>query len=61
MMDEMDEVCALLRAESTIADLGWSQATALMPAEVDKSNTPQQVPFLSLDADGMLLPDTWYM
>ncbi|KAJ9126229.1 hypothetical protein QFC24_001953 [Naganishia onofrii] len=37
------------------------EATALMPAEVDKRNTPQQVPFLSLDADGMLLPDTWYM
>lgn len=32
-----------------------------MPAEVDSRNTPQKVPFLALDADGMSLPDTWYL
>ncbi|KAI5452587.1 hypothetical protein NCC49_000748 [Naganishia albida] len=37
------------------------EATALMPAEVDRRNTPQEIPFLALDADGISLPDTWYL
>lgn len=32
-----------------------------MPAEPDSRNTPQEIPFLALDADGMILPDTWYL
>lgn len=32
-----------------------------MPAEVDRRKLPQEIPFLALDADGISLPDTWYL
>ncbi|KAJ9101649.1 hypothetical protein QFC20_005181 [Naganishia adeliensis] len=54
MMDEMDE-------SKSVETEDIAKATALMPAEVDRRKLPQEIPFLALDADGISLPDTWYL
>lgn len=39
----------------------YDEATAIMPSESLHTNTPREVPFMALDADGEVLPDDWYL
>lgn len=60
MFDEYDEASPTSSLHDRCLTL-HVQATALMPIEPIHRNTPQEIPFMALDADGEVLPDDWYL